>query len=153
MQLWQQCIEGSEPIVTLLASRRLAPTRFTRKLALHARTETPRQADRNKSDHGKRRRRTAALGVAGGGVAMIPCWRLGAWLQPDLQENWLFTVARTETPRQADRNKSDHGKRRRRTAALGVAGGGVAMRGRRRPFLRYLVQNDSFAPQQREIAI
>ncbi|KZV26343.1 hypothetical protein F511_37881 [Dorcoceras hygrometricum] len=39
-------------------------------------------------------------------------------------------------PRQADRNKSDHGKRRRRAAALGVAGGGVAMRGRGRPFLR-----------------
>ncbi|KZV37759.1 hypothetical protein F511_24540 [Dorcoceras hygrometricum] len=53
-----------------MASRRLAPTRFTRKLVLHAWTETPRQADRNKSDHGKRRRRAAALGAAGGGVAM-----------------------------------------------------------------------------------
>ncbi|KZV44731.1 hypothetical protein F511_35809 [Dorcoceras hygrometricum] len=23
---------------------------------------------------------------------LLPCRRLGAWLQPDLQENWLFTV-------------------------------------------------------------
>ncbi|KZV41433.1 hypothetical protein F511_19677 [Dorcoceras hygrometricum] len=46
-------------IVTLLASRRLAPTRFTRKLALHdltdfAWTETPLHDGRNKSGEGRR---------------------------------------------------------------------------------------------------
>ncbi|KZV18553.1 hypothetical protein F511_16527 [Dorcoceras hygrometricum] len=74
---------------------------------------------------------------------------VGAWLQPDLQENWLFTVgggrfsnqvhdriqsssnqpaleslwilARSETPLRGDRNKSDHeaGGGRRRKAAAG----------------------------------
>ncbi|KZV22846.1 hypothetical protein F511_19438 [Dorcoceras hygrometricum] len=41
--------------------------------------------------------------------------------------------ARTETPLHDGRNKSGEG--RRPAAALGVAGGGVAMRGRGRPFL------------------
>ncbi|KZV31165.1 hypothetical protein F511_16489 [Dorcoceras hygrometricum] len=64
---------GRLSIVTLLGSRRLAPTSFTGKPALQkpalegltnlARTETPRKADRNKSDHGKRRR-TAERGGA-----------------------------------------------------------------------------------------
>ncbi|KZT75762.1 FBD-associated F-box protein-like [Dorcoceras hygrometricum] len=70
-----------------------------------------------------------------------PCWRLGAWLRPDSQGIWHFKVGggrspqsgprldarllrqsvleeltnlpRMESPQQGDRNKSDHGKRRR----------------------------------------
>ncbi|KZV46614.1 homogentisate phytyltransferase 1, chloroplastic-like [Dorcoceras hygrometricum] len=41
----------------------------------------------------------------------------------------LTNLAWTETPRNADRNKSDHGKRRRMAAALKVADGGVARGG------------------------
>ncbi|KZV49492.1 hypothetical protein F511_29546 [Dorcoceras hygrometricum] len=58
-------------------------------------------------------------------VLVVLCWN--TVVDPDPTSR-----ARTETPRQADRNKSDHGKRRRRAAA----GGGVAMRVRGRPFLR-----------------
>ncbi|KZV46533.1 myb-like protein J [Dorcoceras hygrometricum] len=47
--------------------------------------------------------------------------------QPALEG--LTNLARTKTPRKADRNKSDHGKRRRMAAALKVADGGVARGG------------------------
>ncbi|KZV51647.1 hypothetical protein F511_31682 [Dorcoceras hygrometricum] len=42
-----------------------------------------------------------------------PCWRLGAWLQPDSQGilafHGLTNLARTESPQLDDLNKSDHG--------------------------------------------
>ncbi|KZV15731.1 125 kDa kinesin-related protein [Dorcoceras hygrometricum] len=47
--------------------------------------------------------------------------------QPALEG--LTSLARTETPQKSDRNKFDHGKRRRPVAALKVADGGVARGG------------------------
>ncbi|KZV56654.1 hypothetical protein F511_41215 [Dorcoceras hygrometricum] len=136
--------------------------RFLRQPALEgptrsARTKTPQKVGRNKFRRGAA---AATMVVAGGGDMRERRGRrfgeLGAWLQPESQGDWLFTVgsgrfvqssprpearllcqptlegltrsARTETPRNDDRNKSDQratavGGGRRRRGALEERGG------------------------------
>ncbi|KZV23505.1 FBD-associated F-box protein-like [Dorcoceras hygrometricum] len=93
--------------------------------------------------------KTATTGESPRVFDMSPCWRLGAWLRPDSQGIWHFKVgggrspqsgprldtrvlrqsaleeltnfARTESPRQGDRNKSDHDGGGMAAAALAMS--------------------------------
>ncbi|KZV32016.1 hypothetical protein F511_30615 [Dorcoceras hygrometricum] len=125
---------GAAESVTLLDSRRLAPTKFAGNMALQgltnlARTESPQHDDRNKSDHdgggtAARRWRRRPRGFWGGGAAAN---LLGG--KPALEG--LTNLARTESPQHDDRNKSDHdgggtAARRWRRRPRGFWGGGAA---------------------------